>query len=96
MSTLGVCMITEPVFKRGRHGQESEEGKEERESHQEGGKENVKEKEVVVSATETAAPDQNPDAKQISSKDLKRALQASRYRGETRQDRTFVQTAAAG
>jgi hypothetical protein len=44
-------MITEPVFKRGRHGQESEEGKEERESHQEGGKEDV-EKEVVVSTTE--------------------------------------------
>jgi len=51
MSILGVCMITEPVFKRGRHGQESEEGKEDRESRQEGCKEDVK-KEVVVSATE--------------------------------------------
>ena len=52
MSIHGVCMFTEPVFKRGRHGQESEEGKEERESHQEGGKEDV-EKEVVVTATES-------------------------------------------
>ena len=48
MSILGVCMITEPVFKRGRHGQESEESKEERESHQESGKEDFEEKEVVV------------------------------------------------
>jgi hypothetical protein len=53
MSIPGVCMFTEPVFYRGRHGQESEEGKEDREgSHQEGGKEDFKEKEVVVSATE--------------------------------------------
>jgi len=52
MSILAVRMITEPVFKRGRHGQESEEGKEDRESHQEGGKEDVKTKEVVVSTTE--------------------------------------------
>jgi hypothetical protein len=52
MSILGVRMITEPVFKRGRHGQESKEGKEDRESHQEGGKEDVKTKEVVVSTTE--------------------------------------------
>ena len=45
-------MFTEPAFYRGRHGQESEEGKEDREgSHQEGGKEDFKE-EVVVSATE--------------------------------------------
>ena len=51
MSILDVRMITESVFKRGRHGQESEESKEERESYQEGGKEDVK-KEVVVSTTE--------------------------------------------
>jgi hypothetical protein len=51
MSILGVCTITEPVFKRGPHGQESEEGKEDSESYQEGGKEDV-EKEVVVSTTE--------------------------------------------
>jgi hypothetical protein len=50
MSILGVCTITEPVFKRGPHGQESEEGKEDSESYQEGGKEDV-EKEVVVSTT---------------------------------------------
>ena len=53
MSIHGVRMFTEPVFYRGRHGQESEEGKEDRQgSHQEGGKEDFKEKEVVVSATE--------------------------------------------
>jgi hypothetical protein len=45
-------MFTEPVFKRGRHGQESEEGKEDRESQQESRKEDVKTKEVVVSTTE--------------------------------------------
>jgi hypothetical protein len=45
-------MFTEPIFQRGRHGQESEEGKEDREgSHQEGGKEDFEEKEVVASAT---------------------------------------------
>jgi hypothetical protein len=37
-------MFTEPVLCRGRHGQESEEGKEDREgSHQESGKEDFKE-----------------------------------------------------
>lgn len=52
-SIHGVRMFTEPVFYRGRHGQESEESKEDRQgSHQEGGKEDFKEKEVVVSATE--------------------------------------------
>jgi len=54
MSMHGVRMFTERNLYRGRHGQESEEGKEDREgSHQEGGKEELKEKEVVVSATET-------------------------------------------
>jgi hypothetical protein len=49
MSIHGMCMFTEPAFYRGRHGQESEEGKEDREgSHQEGGKEDFKEKEVAV------------------------------------------------
>ena len=53
MSIHGVCMFTEPIFYRGRHGQESEEGKEDREgSHQEGGKEDFKENEVVASTTE--------------------------------------------
>ena len=46
-------MFTEAFFYRGRHGQESEEGKENRQgSHQEGGKEDFKEKEVVAFATE--------------------------------------------
>src|SRR2546429_45653 len=68
MSIHGVCMFTEPVFYRGRHGQESEEGKEDREgSHQEGGKEDFKEKEVVVSATERLPPaGRNLDAKRTS------------------------------
>jgi hypothetical protein len=84
MSILGVCMITESVFKRGRHGQESEEGKEDRESHQEGGKEDVKTKEVVVSTTERVRLRIKTDAKQTSSKDLKGALDAFRYRREAR------------
>jgi hypothetical protein len=54
MSIHGMSKFTEPIFYRGRHGQESEEGKEDCESsHQEGGKEDFKEKEVVASTTET-------------------------------------------
>ena len=77
MSIHGVRMFTEPIFYRGRHGQESEEGKEDREgSHQEGGKEDFKEKEVVVSATErsrlrVATRTQS----ETSPKDLKSPLQ---------------------
>ena len=57
MSIHDMCMFTEPVFYRGRHGQESEEGKEDREgSHQESGKEDFKQKEVAVSATEKLPP----------------------------------------
>jgi hypothetical protein len=53
MPIHGVYMFTEPIIYRGQHGQESEEGKEDRQgSHQEGGKEDFKEKEVVVSSTE--------------------------------------------
>jgi hypothetical protein len=52
MSIHGVRTITESVLNRGRHGQESEKGKEDRESHQEGGKEDIEAKEVVVSTTE--------------------------------------------
>jgi hypothetical protein len=76
MSIHGVRIFTEPVFG-GRHGQESEEGKEDREgSHQEGGKEDFKEKEVVVSATERLPPPgRKPDAKRTSPKDLKCPLQ---------------------
>jgi hypothetical protein len=77
MSILGVCMFTEPLFLKRRHGQESEEGKEDRKgSHQEGGKEDFKEKEVVVSATEgLPPPGRNPDAKRNLPKGLKRPLQ---------------------
>jgi hypothetical protein len=61
MSIHGVPIFTEPVFYRGRHGQE---GKEDREgSRQEGGKEDFKEKEVVVSATEIAASGSQPGRK---------------------------------
>ena len=64
MSMHGVRMFTERDLYRGRHGQESEEGKEDREgSHQEGGKEELKE-EVVASTTEKLQPPgRNPDAK---------------------------------
>jgi hypothetical protein len=77
MSMHGVRMFTEPVFYRGRHGQESEEGKENREgSRQEGGKEDLKEKEVIVSATEKLPlSGRNPDAKRNLSKYLKCPLQ---------------------
>jgi hypothetical protein len=52
MSIHGVRTITESVLNRGRHGKESEEGKEDRESYQEGGKEDIEAKEVAVSTTE--------------------------------------------
>ena len=53
VSIHGVRMFTERFFYRGRPGQESEEGKKDNEgSHQEGGKEDFKEKEVVLSAIE--------------------------------------------
>jgi hypothetical protein len=84
-SIHGVRMFTEPVFFcRGRHGQESEEGKEDREgSHQEGGKEDLKEKEVVVSATEKLPPPgRNPDAKRNLSKGSEMSFAAVRYRGK--------------
>ena len=65
MSIHGVRMFTEPVFYRGRHGQESEEGKED-----------FKEKEVVVPATERLPPaGRNPDAERTCPKDLKCPLQ---------------------
>src|SRR5882762_11437211 len=50
--TACACSLSQ-FFCRGRHGQESEEGKEDREgSHQESGKEDLKEKEVAVSENE--------------------------------------------
>ena len=72
MSMHGVRMFTEPVFYRGRHGQESEEGKED-----------FKEKEVAVSATEKLPPPgRNPDAKRNLSKGSQMSFAAVRYRGK--------------
>jgi hypothetical protein len=90
-------MFTEPVFCRGRHGQESEEGKEDREgSHQEGGKEDLKEKEVIISPTEKLPPrGRNPDAKLNLSKGSQMSFAAVRYRGKASEGWTFVQPATA-
>jgi hypothetical protein len=84
MSIHGVRMFTEQVSCRGRHVQESEEVKEDREgSHQEGGKEDLKEKEVIVSATEKSSPPgRNPDAKRNLSKGSEMSFAAVRYRGK--------------
>jgi hypothetical protein len=70
-------MFTEPFFYGGRHGQESEEGKEDREgSHQEGGKEDFKEKEEVASTTERLRFRAQPGRKaKLLPKDMKRPLQ---------------------
>jgi hypothetical protein len=77
MSMHGVRIFTERDPYRGRHGQESEEGKEDREdSHQEGGKEDLKEKEVIVSATEKLPPPVAARTQsKITPKDLKWPLQ---------------------
>ena len=77
MSMHGVRMFTEPVFYRGRHGQESEEGKEDREgSHQEGGKEDFKEKEIAASATGSLRLRGAPGRKaKPLPKDIKRPVQ---------------------
>ena len=90
-------VFTEQVFCRGRHGQESEEGKEDREgSHQEGGKEDLKEKEVVLSATEKLPPPgRNPGAKRNLSKGSEVSFAAFRYRGKALSGRTFVRLATA-
>jgi hypothetical protein len=95
-STACACSLSE-FFYRGRHGQESEEGKEDREgSHQEGGKEDFQEKEVVVSATERLPPlGRNPDAKRNLSKGSEMSFAAVRYRGKALQGRTFMQLANA-
>jgi hypothetical protein len=70
MSMHGVRMFTERDFCRGRHGQESEKGKDREGSHQEGGKEDLKEKEVAASTTEKLPPPgRNPDAKRNLSKE---------------------------
>ncbi len=74
--TACACSLSQ-FFCRGRHGQESEEGKEDREgSHQENGKEDFKEKEVTVSATEKSRlRGRNPTQSETSPKDLKYPLQ---------------------
>src|ERR1700682_5272892 len=74
--TACACSLSQ-FFYRGRHGQESEEGKEDRQgSHQEGDKEDLKKKEVVGPATERLPPaGRNPDAKRTCPKDLKCPLQ---------------------
>jgi hypothetical protein len=97
MSMHGVRMFTERHCYRGRHGQESEEGKEDREdSHQEGGKEDLKEKEVSVPATEKSPPPRrNSDAKRNFSKGSEMSFAAVRFRGKVRKGRTFVQLANA-
>jgi hypothetical protein len=76
LCTAWACSLRANSY-RGRHGQESEEGKEDREgSYQEGGKEDFKEKEVVVSATDILPPPgQNPDEVRDLPKDMKRPLQ---------------------
>ena len=100
MSMPGVRMFTEgQFFKRGRHGQREseEEQRRDRESHQEGGKEDVEKEIVGINDRETAAPDRNPDAKQISSKRSERPPAGVRV-SRREQDKirtTFVQTAAA-
>jgi hypothetical protein len=78
-------MFTERDFHRGRDGQESEEGKEDRKgSHQEGGKEDLKEEEeVIVSASKKSPPPgRTPDAKRNLSKGPEMSFAAVRYRGK--------------
>src|SRR6267378_4642634 len=82
--TTCACSLSQ-FFYRGRNGQESEEGKEDREgSHQEGGKEDFKEKEVVASTTEKLLFRVNPDAKRNLSKGYGATFAAVRYRGKVR------------
>jgi hypothetical protein len=79
-------MFTEPIFYRGRHGQESEEGKEDHKgSHQEGGQEDFKEKEVIVSATERLRLRVTPGTQsETSPKGYEVSFAAVQYRGKAR------------
>ncbi|WP_164987696.1 hypothetical protein [Bradyrhizobium betae] len=81
-----MCTFTEPLFKRGRHGQESEEGKEDREgSQQEGSKEDFKEKEVVASTTERSRRRVAPRTQsETSPKGYEVSFAAVQYRGKAR------------
>ncbi len=85
MSMHGVRMFSESVFFRGRHGQESKEGKEDREgSYQEGGKENFQEKEIVVSAIEKFPPPGRDPGAERNLKGYEASFAAFRYRGTLR------------
>jgi hypothetical protein len=77
----GVRIFIEPVFYRGRHGQESKEIREG--SHEESGKEDFQEEEeVTVSTTdEMPPPGRNQDTSDSSSKNPKMSFAAIRYRG---------------
>jgi hypothetical protein len=81
MSMHGVRIFIEPVFYRGRHGQESEESKEVRQgSHQESGKEDFQEEEVTASTTdEMPPPGRNQDISDNSSNNPKMSFAAIRY-----------------
>ncbi|QQO14019.1 hypothetical protein JJB99_32675 [Bradyrhizobium diazoefficiens] len=98
MSMHGVRTFTEPVFYRGRDGQESEEGKEDHEgSNQEGGKEELKEKEVVATRDRDIATSLSQPRTQSEnlSKGSEVSFAAVRYRSKVRLDRAFVQMTAA-
>ena len=83
------------LFDGGRHGQESKEGKEDREgSHQEGGKEDVQE-EVISSTTIRLPPPGHPAARATSSKGSEIPSRPSRVSRQQWQSRTFVQVTAA-
>src|SRR5258705_13503976 len=93
--TTCACSLSQ-FFYRGRHGQESAEGKEDREgSHQEGGKEDFKEKEVVVSATERLRLRVAPRTQSETSPKGYEASFAVQYRGKARSRRTCEQLATA-
>ena len=83
MSMHGVRMFTEPIFYRGRHGQESEEGKEDREgSHQEGGKEDFQKEEVTVSTTDKLPPPGRSVDTSDNPKGSEMSFAVVRYRGK--------------
>jgi hypothetical protein len=94
--TACACSLSQ-LFYRGRHSKENEEDKEDHEgSHQESGKEDFQEKEVIVSATQRLPPPgRKPDTKRNFFKASEMSFAAVRHRGNVRQDRTSAQVAAA-
>ena len=94
MSNVDARNFTEVTVHRGPHGQKSEEGKEDRESDQEGGKEDVQEEIAAF-----AAPRLRLRIKRRTQTNLFPQLKSltglQPTREEAPQDRTFVQTAAA-